>query len=192
MTKLNDAIGKVLQDGADTPKELKQAFDALGISMADVQKHGDDLDWMLATMAEGFADVKTQAERTTIAKALFGREGAKLLPLLEQGAEKLREYEQAARDAGAVLSGDLDKAYADLGDRLDAAAKKLEVQKGRILPALPAPATPGSPRSADRCVAARSASPAPPTAAPPASAAHGDDIADPVAASFGRANLNLS
>ena len=60
LTKLNDAIGKVLQDGADAPKEVKQAFDALGISMADVQKHGDDLDWMLATMAEGFADVKTR------------------------------------------------------------------------------------------------------------------------------------
>ena len=42
--------------------------------MADVQKHGDDLDWMLAAMAEGFADVTTQAEQTTIAKALFGRE----------------------------------------------------------------------------------------------------------------------
>ena len=129
-----DRYGKVLQDGADAPNEIKQAFDALGISMADVQKHGDDLDWMLAAMAEGFAGVKTQAERTTIAKALFGREGAKLLPLLGQGAEALRAEQRAARDAGAVLSDDLVEAYDTLGDRLDAAGKQLEVQKARIFP----------------------------------------------------------
>ena len=131
LTKLNGIIGQVMQDGADAPKEVKQAFDALGISMADVQKHGDDLDWMLAAMAEGFAGVKTQAEQTTIAKALFGREGAKLIPLLQEGAKKLREEQEAARAAGAVLSEDLVKAYDALGDRLDMAQKKLEVQKGR-------------------------------------------------------------
>ena len=141
LTKLNGIIGQVMQDGADAPKEVKQAFDALGISMADVQKHGDDLDWMLAAMAEGFAGVKTQAEQTTIAKALFGREGAKLIPLLQEGAEKLREEQEAARAAGAVLSEDLVKAYDALGDRLDLAQKKLEVQKGRIFPEAAAAAT---------------------------------------------------
>src|SRR5512144_205096 len=85
-------------------------------------------------MAEGFAHVRTQAEKTTIAKALFGREGAKLIPLLEQGAAKVREEQQAAADAGAVLGGDLVEAYDKMGDRLDAAEKKLNVQKARIFP----------------------------------------------------------
>jgi hypothetical protein len=82
-TKLNDAVGRVLEQGADAPKEVKQAFDALGISMADVQRHGDDLDWMIAAMAEGFSHLTTTAEKTTAAKALMGREAAKLVPLLE-------------------------------------------------------------------------------------------------------------
>ena len=34
--------------GAKTPAEVVRAFDQLGISVADVHKHGSDLDWMLA------------------------------------------------------------------------------------------------------------------------------------------------
>jgi hypothetical protein len=130
-TKLNDAIGKVLEQGADAPTEVKQAFDALGISMADVQKHGDDLDWMIAAMAEGFSHLTTTAEKTIVAKALMGREAAKLVPLLEQGAAKLREEQQAAADAGAVLGKDLVEHLDRAGDRLDALDKVMAVQSAR-------------------------------------------------------------
>jgi hypothetical protein len=50
LTRLNDVIGDVMIQGAKTPPEVARAFDQLGISMVDVQKHGDDLDWMLAAM----------------------------------------------------------------------------------------------------------------------------------------------
>jgi hypothetical protein len=130
-TRLNDAIGKVKQDGAEAPTEVKQAFDALGITMADVQKHGDDLDWMIAAMAEGFRGLTSTAEQTTVAKALFGKEGAKLIPLLELGAAGLRREQQAAKDLGAVLGEDLVEHLDTLGDRLDALDKVLDVQSAR-------------------------------------------------------------
>src|SRR5512132_574202 len=60
LTRLNDVIGDVMIQGAKTPAEVARAFDQLGISMADVQKHGDDLDWMLAAMAEGMKNLGTQ------------------------------------------------------------------------------------------------------------------------------------
>src|SRR6266511_4553820 len=107
LTRLNDVIGDVLIQGEKTPPEVARAFDQLGMSMADVQQHGDDLDWMLAAMAEGMKNLGTQAERTAVAKALMGKQAAALLPLLAEGAQRLDAERQAAHDAGAVLGEDL-------------------------------------------------------------------------------------
>src|SRR5512147_1660755 len=97
LTRLNDVIGDVMIQGAKTSPEVARAFDQLGISMADVQKHGDDLDWMLAAMSEGMKNLGTQAERTAVAKALMGKRAAALLPLLAEGAQRL----DAERPGGA-------------------------------------------------------------------------------------------
>ena len=134
LTRLNDVIGDVMIQGAKTPAEVARAFDQLGISMADVQKHGSDLDWMLAAMAEGMKNLGTQAERTAVAKALMGKQAAALLPLLAEGAARLREQTQAASDAGAVLGKDLVQRYDEFGDRLDAVGQIMQTQAGRLFP----------------------------------------------------------
>ena len=134
LTRLNDVIGDVMIQGAKTPAEVARAFDQLGIAMADVQKHGSDLDWMLAAMAEGMKSLGTQAERTAVAKALMGKQAAALLPLLAEGAARLREQTQAASDAGAVLGKDLVQRYDEFGDRLDAVGQIMQTQAGRLFP----------------------------------------------------------
>src|SRR5512147_2707242 len=131
LTRLNDVIGDVMIQGAKTPPEVARAFDQLGISMADVQKHGDDLDWMLAAMAEGMKNLGSQAERTAVAKALMGKQAAALLPLLAEGAARLDAERQAAHDAGAVLGEDLVKQLSEAGDKLAALDQALTVQSAR-------------------------------------------------------------
>ena len=131
LTRLNDVIGEVMIQGAKTPPEVARAFDQLGISMADVQKHGDDLDWMLAAMAEGMKNLGTQAERTAVAKALMGKQAAALLPLLAEGAAGLDAERQAAHAAGAVLGEDLVEQLSEAGDKLAALDQALTVQSAR-------------------------------------------------------------
>ena len=131
LTRLNDVIGDVLIQGEKTPAEVARAFDQLGLSMADVQQHGDDLDWMLAAMAEGMKNLGTQAERTAVAKALMGKQAAALLPLLAEGAARLDAERQAAHDAGAVLGEDLIKQLSAAGDKLAALDQALTVQSAR-------------------------------------------------------------
>ncbi|MFO1156621.1 MAG: hypothetical protein U1E43_07580 [Rhodospirillales bacterium] len=131
LTRLNDTIGDVLAKGKETPKEVALAFDKLGISMADVQKHGDDLGWMLRATAEGMRELGTQAERTTVAKTVMGKEAAKLLPLLVQGGAALDEMADKAHGAGAVLSNELTGKLSDAGDKLSALDQAMQVQAAR-------------------------------------------------------------
>jgi len=131
LTRLNDVVGDVMIQGAKTPAEVARAFDQLGVSMADVQKHGQDLDWMLAAMAEGMKTLGTQAERTSVAKALMGKQAAALLPLLAEGAAGLDAERQAAHAAGAVLGENLVEQLSTAGDRLAAFDRALTVQSAR-------------------------------------------------------------
>ena len=132
LTRLNDVIGDVMIQGAKTPAEVARAFDQLGISMADVQKHGSDLDWMLAAMAEGMKNLGTQAERTAVAKALMGKQAAALLPLLAEGAANGSTPNGRRRSAaGAVLGEDLVEQLSEAGDKLAALDQALTVQSAR-------------------------------------------------------------
>ncbi len=57
-------------------------------------------------LADAFQHTTDPAMRARMAMALFGRAGKDLLPLLDQGREKLDEYAQASRDVDFVPKGE--------------------------------------------------------------------------------------
>lgn len=99
----------------------------------------------LAAVADKIAAMKDPAKRTAYAMEVFGKSGAKLIPMLSGGAAGLAEFQAEAERLGIVMSSE-DAAAADaLGDAMDqvkSTVKTTAIQIGAALaPALTALAT---------------------------------------------------
>lgn len=108
---LTEAAGKATSDSA-------LAFKALGISVTDATgkiRSGDEVLLEVADKFRGFAD---GANKTTLAIALFGKAGEKLIPLLDEGASGIKAMGDRAEELGLVISGDAAKAADEFNDRL--------------------------------------------------------------------------
>lgn len=73
---------------------------------------------MLGDVAELFSLLPDGANKTALAVKLFGRSGAELIPLLNQGKEGLAEFDKLASDLGLTLDKETGKAAEDFNDNL--------------------------------------------------------------------------
>jgi hypothetical protein len=86
-------------------KEQAKAFDRLGLSsVALLQLKPED---SFLAVAEALNKVKTQSERIELAKAIFGRGGVELLPMIAMGRDGLLEADRAARALGLTITRDM-------------------------------------------------------------------------------------
>lgn len=74
--------------------------------------HGNikDLDDLLPEIADGFVGLKSPIEKVALAQKLFGRGGAALVPLLEQGSAGVEKLREKFHELGGGLSEDAVKA----------------------------------------------------------------------------------
>ena len=79
--------------------EAVGALDSLGLSAKKLA--GESPDKQLLAISDALEKVKSNAERTTILESL-GNDLSKLLPLLDNGSEKLRQYMDAAKKFGVA------------------------------------------------------------------------------------------
>lgn len=133
LVKLNKALGEAGSGNAEAIK----LFTDLGIKVRDdvtgnLRDAGDVID----ALADKLAATESPAERTRLVTAAFGREGAKLIPLLEGGAEGLKTFGQEARKLGTVLERDTITAAAKLKDQIDALVTSISPSLTRTLVAL--------------------------------------------------------
>ncbi len=119
-------------------KTAKQTFDALGISLADIQRLSPDKQFEL--IAEKISQLKDPADRTRAAVELFGKAGADLLPLFEEGAEGIRKAREEAEKLGKSFSAEDLKKFQEADDafkRLKASGSSLaDVLAIRLTPAI--------------------------------------------------------
>jgi hypothetical protein len=100
LLKLNTAIG----DAASGDDSAENKFKALGIAFADASGAARSSEAVLADLADLIQSLPTPAERAAAAAELLGeRAGPRLVPLLSGGAKGLRDFGNAARDAGQVM-----------------------------------------------------------------------------------------
>lgn len=90
-----------LSNAADGAIGARNSFAQLGLSANDLL--GLPLDEQLALVADQFQKIHDPADRTRIAVELFGRAGEQLVPLLSQGAEGLRAFNEEADRLGITL-----------------------------------------------------------------------------------------
>ena len=72
----------------------------------------------LLQVADAIKGAKDPAEKTRIAIAAFGKSGADLLPLLENGSQGITDMMDEAKSLGLLMDGDTAKALDDFGDRV--------------------------------------------------------------------------
>lgn len=85
-TKLSKSLFEAATKGGDAAK----TFTALGISFKDSTGHARNASDLLPEIADRFAAMKDGTEKTAIAMRLFGKAGADIIPVLNQGSEGFR------------------------------------------------------------------------------------------------------
>jgi phage-related protein len=78
----------------------------MGISMEDASGKARPMNDVLLDVADRFKAMPDGAEKTALAMQLFGREGTKMLPMLNQGKQGILDLEATAKKMGLTLSQD--------------------------------------------------------------------------------------
>jgi hypothetical protein len=95
-----------------------RALTALGVSATDANGKLRSTSEVLPQLADKFAEMKDGAGKTALAVAIFGKQGAELIPLLNGGATALNEMTDRAKSMGLVLDTQTGKAAEEFNDRL--------------------------------------------------------------------------
>lgn len=95
-------------------KEAIDKFTSLGLSMVDLQKMSPEQ--RFSAIADAIAKLPTAAERSAAAIRLFGKSGAELLPIFEEGAGALQKAREQAEAFGLALSGAQGKEVEKMND----------------------------------------------------------------------------
>lgn len=118
--KLNKSIAEAGQ-GAKEPSE---AFDALGISVRDASGELKKADVIMAEVADQFAKYQDGPEKAALALRLFGKAGADMIPLLNDGGTAMRENVAYAKQYSGAT-----KELSDAADNFNDTLGKLAIQQ---------------------------------------------------------------
>lgn len=117
-----------------------KAFDTLGIATRNADGTLRGTKDVLYEVAEQFAGMKDGAAKTALAMEIFGKSGAEIIPVLNGGAQGLRDMAEMAETLGLTMSADTAKAAEQFNDTMalvgktsDGVARQVAAQ---ILPAL--------------------------------------------------------
>ena len=95
MDTLGKGLGKLninLVKAAEGNEDLAQKFKRLGVDVKDANGKVVPADKALKQIADRFADMPDGAQKAAAAVALFGKAGADLIPLLNEGAAGLERF----------------------------------------------------------------------------------------------------
>jgi len=95
-----------------------KAFTMLGIQVQDAAGHMRSSTSVIEDLAGRFAQMPDGVQKTALAMRIFGKSGADMIPLLNSGAEGLREMYEEAEQLGIVLDRDTGLAAERFNDNL--------------------------------------------------------------------------
>jgi hypothetical protein len=111
LTKLSVNLVKA----AEGNDGLAQKFKALGVSIKDANGQVVPADKALKQIADRFADMPDGAQKAAAAVALFGKSGADLIPLLNEGAASMEKFTYKVGEDFAARSDLFNDTIAELG-----------------------------------------------------------------------------
>lgn len=109
-------LSKAATEGSD---EIK----ALGINVTDSSGALLGNKDLLYSTADAFAKMEDGAKKTALAVGIFGKSGAELIPMLNDGAEGMRKMDEMARKLGLTITQEAATAAAEFNDNMDLLGK---------------------------------------------------------------------
>jgi hypothetical protein len=97
-------LNRALYHAGEGSAEVMGAFRKLGISHDFLKQKGLQTDQVLGVLADRFKAMPNGPMKGALAMQLFGRAGAKMLPLLNQGSEGLANMRKIAEEIGVIMS----------------------------------------------------------------------------------------
>lgn len=114
LTKFNKTISQAAAGG----KKQAAAFADLGLSVRDSNGDLKTADKLMLEVADKFQGYADGANKTALAQDLFGKSGAKLIPLLNSGKQGITELTDQAQRLGLVMSTEAAAAADQFNDNL--------------------------------------------------------------------------
>jgi hypothetical protein len=109
---------KISEAANNAKSEAAVQFKALGISVRDASGQVKTGSEVMKEAADRFKTFGEGAVKSADAVAFFGKQGATLLPFLNQGSEGIAKLEEKARQFGATVSGETAAAAEKFNDKL--------------------------------------------------------------------------
>ena len=110
---------------ADGTKQYVNAYKQLGVAVQDTDGNLRDSQDVFWELIDALGQMSNETERDEIAMTLLGKSAQDLNPLIEAGADRMRELAEEAASVGYIMSGETLQALGALDDqfqRLDGAA----------------------------------------------------------------------
>ena len=131
--KFNLEIG--LADGKLPGANTK--FSDLGINIHDINGDLKDSPQLFADVSEKIAEMQEPTEKAAAAAALFGQKaGTDLLPLLNMGADGVKEFEEKLVASGAIISQQAAEDIATFNDQVDIMQRQIRANLAPVLVAI--------------------------------------------------------
>jgi hypothetical protein len=108
-------------------KEALKSFTDLGFSQQELKN--TDVSTVIERAAEKFAALQSPIEKVALAQKVFGRSGTQLMPLLEGGAEKIRELSSEFQAFGGPTS----KSYLDATEKVEDSMKRIHFGVNKLI-----------------------------------------------------------
>lgn len=115
LQKLSKSMVEAAQNSNSSPAK---AFAALGVAVKDSAGNLRDTDVVFAELAEKLSRVEDGALKTAIAQRVFGKSGAELIPLLNEGAAGLKKWADESDRTGNTITTKTAKAAEKFNDTL--------------------------------------------------------------------------
>jgi len=113
MVDMSERISEALLDGTG---EGAEAIKRLGLTANDFD--GVALSGKMKLIADAMVEMEDPADKIWTSMQLFGESGAKLIPILNQGADGISDMEDEARDLGLTLTTETSVAVKELGRKI--------------------------------------------------------------------------
>lgn len=113
-----------MAQAASGAKEAQESFRKLGVNFQELRNLSPDQQFTI--LADKIDSLESPAERTAAAMAVFGRAGQELIPVMEGGAESIREMLAEAGKMGAVFSEEEALKIEGFNDKIDSLKMGIE------------------------------------------------------------------
>ncbi|WP_291810800.1 hypothetical protein [Limnobacter sp.] len=107
--QLRDTLKDLSKNAVEASKGSKaqaEAFELIGVSVTDAEGKVKSLTDLLPEVADAFSGFEDGATKSELAMKIFGEQGLRLIPLLNQGAEGIRAMGLEADALGITMSAE--------------------------------------------------------------------------------------